>query len=77
MNKGEILIYENQEGSIKVDVRLEDPPNNVEIAGQSGLSVGAIAADPNQPRACWLWMVADNLRLSAENAVSTARGFLR
>ncbi len=60
-----------------IDVRPDEPPTNVNIAGQSGLSVGAIATDPNQPRACWLWMVADNLRLTAENAVSTAKGFLR
>jgi aspartate-semialdehyde dehydrogenase len=60
-----------------IDVRPDDPPSNANIAGQSGLSVGAITVDPNQPRACWLWMVADNLRLSAENAISTARGFLR
>lgn len=60
-----------------VDVRPDDPPSNAKIAGQSGLSVGAIAIDPNQPRACWLWMVADNLRLSAENAIGAARGFLR
>ena len=59
------------------DVRPDDPPSNVNIAGQSGLSVGAIANDANHPRACWLWMVADNLRLSAENALSVAKGFLR
>ena len=59
------------------DVRSDDPPTNVSIAGMSGLSVGAIAADPNQPRACWLWMVSDNLRLVAENALAVAKGFLR
>jgi aspartate-semialdehyde dehydrogenase len=56
-----------------LDVRADDPPTNVSIAGQSGLSVGAIAADPNQPRAAWFWMVADNLRLAAENALAVAR----
>ena len=59
------------------DVRPDDPPTNVSIAGMSGLSVGAIAVDPNQPRACWIWMVSDNLRLSAENALAVAKGFLR
>ena len=54
------------------DVRAEEPPSNAAIAGQSGLSAGAIETDHNQPRACWLWMVADNLRLSAENAVAVA-----
>lgn len=61
----------------RIDVRPDDPPSNAKIAGQSGLSVGAISTDPNQPRACWLWMVADNLRLSAENALGVAKGFLR
>ena len=56
-----------------LDVRPEDPPSNAGIAGQSGLSIGAIAVDPNNTRACWLWMVADNLRLAAENAVAVAR----
>jgi aspartate-semialdehyde dehydrogenase len=56
-----------------IDVRPEDPPSNAGIAGVSGLSIGAIAPDPNHARACWLWMVADNLRLTAENAIAVAR----
>ncbi len=59
-----------------IDVRPDDPPTNISIAGQSGLAVGAIATDPNQPRAVWLWAVADNLRLAAENAVAVAREIL-
>jgi aspartate-semialdehyde dehydrogenase len=58
-----------------VDVRPGelDPPNNVGQAGQSGISIGAIAPDRNQPEACWFWLAADNLRLAAENAVMVAR----
>jgi len=56
-----------------VEVRSDDPPSNAGIAGQSGLSVGAIADDRNHPRACWLWLVVDNLRLAAENALAVAR----
>jgi aspartate-semialdehyde dehydrogenase len=58
-----------------VDVRGEgmEPPNNVGTAGQSGIAVGAIALDRNRPSACWIWMVADNLRLSADNAAAVAR----
>lgn len=55
------------------DVRAEDPPSNSAIAGQSGLSVGAIDSDRNNPRACWFWLVADNLRLAADNAVAVAK----
>ncbi len=53
-----------------------EPPTNVGIAGQSGVAVGAISPDRNNPRACWLWMVADNLRLAAEDAVTIAAGLL-
>lgn len=56
-----------------LDVRQEDPPSNVGVAGQSGLSIGAIVVDHNQPRACWFWLVSDNLRLAAENAVAVAQ----
>lgn len=56
-----------------IDVRPDEPPSNAGIAGQSGLSVGAIAVDRNNPRACWMWMVADNLRLAAENAIAVAK----
>ena len=56
-----------------LDVRRDEPPSNVGMAGQSGLSIGAIIVDPNQPRACWFWLVSDNLRLAAENAVAVAQ----
>jgi aspartate-semialdehyde dehydrogenase len=59
-----------------VDVRPDDPPTNAGIAGHSGISVGAIAGDSNNSRACWLWLVADNLRLAGENSVAVAREFL-
>ncbi len=50
-----------------------DPPSNVGQAGQGGISVGSIAIDRNHAQACWFWVVADNLRLSAENALEVAR----
>lgn len=56
-----------------LDVRTDDPPNNVGAAGQDGVSVGAITVDHNHPRACWIWMVADNLRLAGENALAVAK----
>jgi aspartate-semialdehyde dehydrogenase len=56
-----------------IDVRPDEPPSNAGIAGVSGLAVGAIAIDRNNPKACWLWMVADNLKLAAENAVAVAK----
>jgi aspartate-semialdehyde dehydrogenase len=59
-----------------IDVRSDEPPSNANVAGQSGLSAGAIAIDSNQPRAAWIWAVADNFRLAAENAVAVAREVL-
>jgi aspartate-semialdehyde dehydrogenase len=50
-----------------------DAPTNVSQAGQRGIAVGAISADRNQPEACWFWLAADNLRLTAENGVAVAR----
>jgi aspartate-semialdehyde dehydrogenase len=65
--------------SPKIDLRADDeePPTNVGAAGQSGITVGAIAPDRNHPRAHWFWMVADNLRITAENALEVARAFLK
>jgi aspartate-semialdehyde dehydrogenase len=60
-------------GSIEVRGGEFEPPNNVGQAGQGGIAVGAIAPDRNHPDACWFWVVADNLRLAAENAVAVAR----
>ena len=53
-----------------------EPPTNVGQAGQGGIAVGAIAVDRSNPEACWFWMVADNLRLAAENAAEVARQLL-
>ncbi len=53
-----------------------EPPTNVGQAGQAGITVGGIAPDRSEPEACWFWIVADNLRLAAENAVAVARQIL-
>jgi aspartate-semialdehyde dehydrogenase len=47
----------------------EEPPSNVGAAGQSGITVGSIVIDRNHPSACWFWVVADNLRIAADNAI--------
>jgi len=61
-----------------IDIRGDEaePPTNVGMAGQGGISVGAIEVDRNAPDACWFWLVADNLRLAAENAVAAATQLL-
>ena len=58
---------------IEVRAKDEEAPSNVGAAGQSGITVGAIHPDRNDARACWFWVVADNLRIVAENAVEVAR----
>jgi aspartate-semialdehyde dehydrogenase len=66
---------ENGLVTAQIEVRGVDfePPTNVGQAGQSGITVGGIAPDRNNAEAVWFWMVADNLRLAAENAVAVAR----
>jgi len=56
------------------DVRTgeQEPPNNVGVAGQSGIAVGAIAPDRNNGNAFWIWAAVDNLRLAAESAALIA-----
>jgi aspartate-semialdehyde dehydrogenase len=58
-----------------IDVRGSalEAPTNVGQAGQGGISVGAISPDRNHAEACWFWIVADNLRVTAENGVAVAR----
>ena len=62
----------------RIDVRGSDaePPSAVGIAGHDGVALGAVAMDRNAPQACWCWLVADNLRLAAENAVAVGKQFL-
>lgn len=52
-----------------------EPPNNVGQAGQTGITVGAITPDRNDAEAVWFWLVADNFRVAADNAVAVAREF--
>jgi aspartate-semialdehyde dehydrogenase len=60
-------------GAIDVRSSESEPPNNVGQAGQGGISVGAITPDRNRAEAYWFWIVADNLRLQAENAMAVLR----
>ncbi|MDE3198766.1 MAG: hypothetical protein KGN84_20630 [Acidobacteriota bacterium] len=57
-----------------IDVRTADveAPDNVGVAGQREVIVGAIAPDRNSANAMWIWGAADNLRLAAESAALIA-----
>lgn len=69
---GDIQLQEIHEAlaSTQIEVRgsQDEPPNGVSAAGQSGLAAGDIRLDPNNARAAWIWVVADNLRLMADSA---------
>jgi len=54
----------------------QEAPTNVAVAGQSGMIVGVIEKDRNDPRCAWFWIVADNHRTMAENAVRLAESLL-
>ncbi len=64
--------------SAQIEVRAadEEPANNVGAAGQSGLTVGDIRQDRNNPRAFWFWLVSDNIRTQAETALAVLREYL-
>jgi aspartate-semialdehyde dehydrogenase len=64
--------------SAQIDVRGSDvePPSNVGVAGQSGVTIGMVEADRNHPSAVWLFAAADNYQVSADNAVALARSIL-
>lgn len=52
------------------DVWTDDPPHVVGVAGQSGMSIGAIQEDRNDRAGVWLWVVADQFRVAAGQCVS-------
>jgi aspartate-semialdehyde dehydrogenase len=58
-----------------MDVRSGDmeAPNNVSVANQDGVAVGGIEADGAHGQAAWFWLVADNHRLTGQNAMLVAR----
>lgn len=64
--------------SADIEVRGSDlePPTNVGSVGQPGLTVGLIEVDRSYPNALWMWAVADNFRVLADNAIEAARPVL-
>jgi aspartate-semialdehyde dehydrogenase len=53
----------------------QDAPTNVGAAAQSGLAAGDIRVDRNNPRAAWIWIALDNLRMRAEAATQVLQAF--
>ncbi len=57
---------------VRIGDASQPAPSQVEAAGSSDILVDAACPDPERPSAFWLWAVADNLRLTAANAVDIA-----
>ena len=74
----DITEIEEALASAQIEVRSEgeEAPTSVGAAGQSGITIGAIRKDRNNPRGLWFWLVADNLRTFAETAVAVAKEYL-
>jgi aspartate-semialdehyde dehydrogenase len=53
-----------------------EAPTNVGMAGQTGMAIGRVAADRNDPRAAWFWMAVDNFQITAENALAIVQSLL-
>jgi aspartate-semialdehyde dehydrogenase len=49
----------------------EESPNNVDVAGMDDIMV-SLRADSQRENGVWIWAVADNLRISALNAIGAA-----
>jgi aspartate-semialdehyde dehydrogenase len=61
---------------VKVAAPDDAPPSNVSVAGEAEIHLARIESDPNIAGGVWVWGVADNLRLSATNAVRIAEELL-
>ena len=60
---------------VKIGVKIDGPeigPTNISVVGESEIHIGRIDRDPNITSGAWLWGVADDLRVSATNAVRIA-----
>ena len=53
----------------------EERPSNVSAAGQAEFMV-SVRADANRENIVWLWVAADNLKISAMHAVECAQGLM-
>ena len=54
----------------------KESPSPVSVVGNDKIHVGRVSADPNRPGVYSLWLVADNLRVAAANALQTAESIM-
>ncbi|MGH9682951.1 MAG: Asd/ArgC dimerization domain-containing protein [Candidatus Acidiferrales bacterium] len=61
---------------MKINADGDAAPTNASVAGENDIHIARIEPDPSVRSGVWLWGVADNLRLSAVNAVRIAEELL-
>ncbi len=57
---------------VRVRRASQGAPSQVEVTGCDEILVDTISTDGTHPTGAWIWAVADNLRLAAQNAVEIA-----
>ncbi len=72
----EVISSALEGGRITMHRRSDPAPSPVEAAGSGEILLDAVTIDPSNPNGCWIWAVADNIRLAAENAVGIAENLL-
>lgn len=68
-NKADRGAVEEALASAQIEVRGlgEETPDSVAAAGSSGIMAGDIRVDAANPKAVWIWLVFDNLRLLSDS----------
>ena len=74
----EVGVVEKALAGPRVSVLGQDqlPAGAVDVAGRDEVLVGPVLRDRGRPNCFWLWVVADNLRLTAHTAVDIAEMLL-
>ena len=65
-----------QGAGVEVRGALDDPPSPVEVAGSDAVLAEVISAGGEAGMDYWIWAVADNVRISARNAVEIAESLI-
>jgi aspartate-semialdehyde dehydrogenase len=63
-------------GLTSLGMEWSNSPSPVGVVGTEKIHVGRVRQDPNHPASYSLWIVSDNLRLAAANAIQTAENII-
>ena len=70
------LVSRLEAAGLKIVPANEEPPNNVNVAGEERPVLGQPERDPGIENGVWLWGAADNLRVPVTTAVTVAEKLL-